>query len=226
MANVIAANAGLLNDLRIVLTPFPKRPFPKRPLNSPDKSASITEYLQSAKTGDPDAQHALLGLVYDSLRQIAANRLGRQSKPCTLHPTELVHEAWIRLGGNETWGWENRFHFFAAAAEAMRRTLIDNARRKQADKRGGKRAVQVDLPDYEPIMEPLADDLLDLHQALTRFEQHDPLKAQVVKLKFFAGMTIAEIAAMMELSDATIERYWAYAKAWLHQHMGEPKPTK
>ena len=177
----------------------------------------ITHYLEAVSQGKPGAGEELLNAVYGSLRQIAANRLGREA--ATLNPTELVHEAWIRLGGDETVDWKNRFHFFAAAAEAMRRTLIDNARHKRAAKRGGPSAKRVPLSDHEPTHLPLADELLDLDEALTAFEKVDPLKSQVVKLKFFAGMTIAEIAEMTNLSAATVERYWAYSKAWLFEYM-------
>lgn len=179
---------------------------------------SITQYLDAVKRGEPGANEALLCLVYDALRRIAANRLGNERANCTLHPTELVHEAWLRLGGNEI-VWENRLHFFAAAAEAMRRTLIDNARRRRTQKRGGEHAKQVNLTSHEPSELPLADELLDLHEALLAFEKAEPLKSQIVKLKFFAGMTIQEISAMTNLSQATVERYWAFAKVWLHHHM-------
>ncbi|MEO1616406.1 MAG: ECF-type sigma factor [Planctomycetota bacterium] len=180
---------------------------------------SITQYLEAVNQGEAGASDELLNVVYASLRQIAANRLGRDG--ATLHPTELVHEAWIRLGGNDAVDWKNRFHFFAAAAEAMRRTLIDNARQKQAAKRGGRSAKRVTLSGHEPTELPLADELLDLDDALTAFEKVDPLKAQVVKLKYFAGMTIAEIAEMTNLSAASVERYWAYAKAWLFEFMSD-----
>lgn len=180
---------------------------------------SITHYLEAVRRGDAGANQALLELVYDSLRKIAANRLGREYQNASLQPTELVHEAWIRLGGDQMVAWENRFHFFAAAAEAMRRTLIDNARKKQSTKRGGPDAKQVALTDGILTAEPLADELLDLNDALTSLESQYPLKAQVVKLKFFAGMTTAEIAELTNTSVASVERYWAFAKAWLHRQM-------
>lgn len=181
----------------------------------------ITQYLEAVKHGEPNAQSALLEVVYDSLRQIAANRLGRDGQGNSWQPTELVHEAWIRLGGNEAMDWENRFHFFAAAAEAMRRTLIDNARRKRTRKRGGPEAQRVQLFENALVQLPLADELLDLDDALNAFEQVDKMKSQIVKLKFFAGLTIAEIAEMTNLSTASVERYWAYAKAWLYDRMND-----
>lgn len=167
-----------------------------------------------------------MGVVYDSLRLIAANRLGREVAPNPLQVTELVHEAWIRLAGNESASWENRFHFFAAAAEAMRRTLIDNARRKVAGKRGGHEARRVGLTEHEPSHWPLADELLDLDDALSAFEAIEPMKSQVVKLKFFGGLTIAEIAEMTNLSHATIERYWAFAKVWFFQYMNDARTNR
>lgn len=160
-------------------------------------------------------------MVYDSLRQIAANRLGREHGREVFQPTELVHEAWLRLGANEVTGWENRFHFFAAAAEAMRRTLIDNARRRQSSKRGGPEAKQRKLNDGDLFALPLEDELLDLNEALLEMEKAYPVHVQVVKLKFFAGMTTAEIAEVTNVSVATTERYWAFARAWLHQRLSE-----
>lgn len=182
-------------------------------------TTSITQYLEAVRRGESGASEELFEVVYSSLRQIAANRLGRER--ATLQPTELVHEAWIRLGGNDASDWENRFHFFAAAAEAMRRTLIDNARQKQAAKRGGPTAKRLVLEEIETNSIPLADELLDLDEALKAFERVDPVKSQVVKLKYFAGMTIAEIAEMMNLSAASVERYWAYSKAWLFRFMSD-----
>ncbi len=180
---------------------------------------SITHYLEAVRKGDPGATQALWEVVYDALKQIAANRLGQELQSSCLQPTELVHEAWLRLGGGHPVAWENRFHFFAAAAEAMRRTLIDNARKKRSSKRGGLQAKQVALTADQLMDVPLADELLDLNEALTAFEKQFPIKAQVVKLKFFAGMTTAEIADMIDTSVASVERYWAFAKVWLHQHM-------
>ena len=182
-------------------------------------SIPITEYLEAARLGQPGANQKLLEVVYDSLKQIAASRLGREYGQPVFQPTELVHEAWLRLGGNEVTGWENRYHFFAAAAEAMRRTLIDNARHRQASKRGGPHAKQLVLSDDDLVVLPLADDLIDLDDALSAMARAYPTHVQVVKLKFFAGMTTAEIAEVTNLSVATIERYWAFARAWLQQRM-------
>ncbi len=180
---------------------------------------SITQYLEAVRRGEPGSSQALLEKVYDSLRKIAAVRLGREYHRGAFQPTELVHEAWLRLGANEAIGWENRLHFFSAAAEAMRRTLIDNARRRQAGKRGGPEAKQRVLNDGDLVSLPLADELLDLDEALAELETIYAAHAQVVKLKFFAGLTTAEIASVSNVSVATIERQWAFARTWLHQRM-------
>lgn len=177
---------------------------------------SITEFLDAVRLGEPGASEALLESVYDSLRKIAASRLGGESDRAVFQPTELVHEAWLRLGAGRVTGWENRFHFFSAAAEAMRRTLIDNARRRQTQKRS---AVQSFLLGEDQSELPLADELLDLEDALSEMERTFPLHARVVKLKFYAGMTTAEIAEVMNVSVATTERHWAFARSWLHQRM-------
>lgn len=181
----------------------------------------ITQYLQAIREGKQGASDSLLNAVYETLRQIAAARLSRESGQQTLHPTDLVHEAWIRMGGNDAVAWENRSHFFGAAAEAMRRTLVDNARKRKRLKRGGPEAKFFPLVDHEPITIPIEDELLDVNEALSQFEIIEPLKAQVVKLKFFGGMTISEIASITELADATVERYWAYARAWMQRYMDQ-----
>lgn len=183
-------------------------------------TSSITQYLDAVRRGEPGASEALLEKVYDSLRQIAASRLGREHGREVFQPTELVHEAWLRLGAGEVTGWENRFHFFSAAAEAMRRTLIDNARRRQSLKRGSAAQQRV-LSDEDRVEMPLADELLDLDEALSEMEKTFPVHVQVVKLKFYAGMTTAEIAEVTNVSVATTERYWAFAKSWLHQRMSD-----
>ena len=180
---------------------------------------TITQYLDAVRRGEPGANEALLEKVYDALRQIAASRLGREYGREVFQPTELVHEAWLRLGVDGVAGLENRFHFFSAAAEAMRRTLIDNARRRLTSKRGGPGAKQRALCDDDLVELPLADELLDLNDALSAMEAAFPVHAQVVRLKFFAGMTTAEIAEITSVSVATTERYWAFARAWLHQRL-------
>jgi RNA polymerase sigma factor (TIGR02999 family) len=178
----------------------------------------VTQLLNSIRAGEPAATDELLPIVYEELRQIAARRLARESAQQTLQPTALVHEAYLRLVGTGSQDWENRAHFFAAAAEAMRRILIDTARSKQRLKRGAG-GERFELSEHDRIVLPLADDLLDLNEALARLEKAHPVKANVVKLKFFAGMTTAEIATVLSLSVATVERHWAFARAWLHNDL-------
>ncbi len=174
-----------------------------------------------------DASNRLLGLVYNELRQMAARKLRSEAPGHTLQPTALVHEVWLRLldslGSQEKEGdaWQNRQHFFGAAAEAMRRILIEKARFKKRLKRGGPDAKRQELNESSKTTSPIEDDVLDLHSALEAFEQVDALKAQIVKLKFFVGLTTNEIAETTQLSVATVERYWVYARAWLYQKMGE-----
>lgn len=181
--------------------------------------SEITSYLAAIRAGVPGANETFLTAVYETLRRIAARRLSNEARNQPLHPTDLVHEAWIRLGGNDLVAFENHRHFFGAASEAMRRTLIDNARRRKRLKRTSVAYEQVSFCDYEVDGSSLAGELLDLNDSLEAFERIEPLKAQVVKLKFFGGMTISEIASVMNLSSASIERHWAYAKVWLYQRM-------
>ena len=159
--------------------------------------------------------HELLPLVYDELRRLAAQRMARESPGQTLQATALVHEAYLRLvGGDPNRPWAGRGHFFAAAAEAMRRILVENARRRHRLKRGGHRA-RVDLDDAQPAAPETDDDLLALDEALQRLAVKDPVKAQLVQLRVFAGLTLAEAAESLGLSSSTADRYWAYARAWL-----------
>ncbi|TWT31569.1 ECF-type sigma factor [Blastopirellula retiformator] len=178
----------------------------------------ISEYLEAVREGKQGAGDLLYAAVYDALRRVAQTRLSHEQFP-TLHPTELVHEAWIRLGGDIATPWENRRHFFGAFAEAMRRTLVDRARAKLRDKRGGGRGERVSLTGVDPEASGLSGSILDLNEALEAFEKVEPMKAQVVKLKFFAGMSIKEIAEVTDLSAATVERYWAYSRAWLYHYI-------
>jgi RNA polymerase sigma factor (TIGR02999 family) len=180
--------------------------------------SDVTRILESIRRGDSSATDELLPVVYEELRRIAAQRLSHEALGHTLQPTALVHEAYLRLVGSASSDWENRAHFFAAAAEAMRRILIESARARQRLKRapGGER---FELSEHDRIVLPIAADLLDLNEALARLEQAQPEKANVVKLKFFAGMTLAEIATALEISTATVERHWTYARAWLHREL-------
>jgi len=174
--------------------------------------------LGQIEQGDSQAASRLLALVYDELRILAARKMARETPGQTLQATALVHEAWLRLGGDRQPAWQNRAHFFSAAAEAMRRILIDNARRKRALRHGGQ-AERVELaPDSLELAAGMDDDqLLAVHEALDRLAAHDAVKAELVKLRFFAGLTIEESARALGLSEPTAKRYWAYARAWLYR---------
>jgi RNA polymerase sigma factor (TIGR02999 family) len=166
-------------------------------------------------SGEPKPARELLPLVYDELRRLAAQRLAREAPGQTLQATALVHEAYLRLiGGDPDRPWDGRGHFFAAAAEAMRRILVENARRRHQLKRGGDRA-RVDLDKAEPAAPETDDDLLALDQALEQFAKNEPIKAELVQLRVFAGLTNAQAAEILGLSISTADRYWAYARAWL-----------
>ncbi|MBM4071852.1 MAG: sigma-70 family RNA polymerase sigma factor [Planctomycetes bacterium] len=173
----------------------------------------ITKVLNAIDAGDPQAAAQLLPLVYDQLRKLAAHRLAAEQPGQTLQPTALVHEAYLRLVGDaDEPRWQNRGHFFAAAAEAMRRILIDIARRKRTVKHGGDR-VREPLDDI--VASEKCQELLELDEALSRLAARDPVKARLVELRFFAGLTGEEAAKVLGISPATADRYWAYARAWL-----------
>ncbi len=181
--------------------------------------SDVTRLLDAAAAGDPGAAADLLPLVYDELRRLATARLAAEKPGQTLQATALVHEAYLRLVGGADPGWNGRGHFFAAAAEAMRRILVDSARRKRADKRGGDRP-RADLRDVPAAADLPPDDLLDLDTAFAAFEAEDPDKAALVRLRFFGGLSEAEAAACLGLSRATAARHWAYARAWLLDRLG------
>jgi RNA polymerase sigma factor (TIGR02999 family) len=174
----------------------------------------VTQILEDVERGDPRAAERLLPLVYDELRRLAARKLAREAPGQTLQATALVHEAYLRLVGAGDAGWNGRGHFFAAAAEAMRRILVENARRKASLKAGGGRA-RVDLAGAEPAVEGPRVDLLALDEALRQLEAKDKRKADLVKLRFFAGLTQAEAAEALGVSGSTADNDWAYAKSWL-----------
>ena len=179
----------------------------------------VTQILDSIKHGDPVAADQLLPLVYDELRRLAAQRLADERPGLTLQPTALVHEAYVRLVGAEREvHWESRGHFFAAAAEAMRRILVDNARRKQRLKRGGD-CRRVDLNQVDEVTVADSEELLDLDEALNALAAEDPAKAELVKLRFYAGLSIQETASCLRISRATAVRHWTYARAWLYDRM-------
>jgi RNA polymerase sigma factor (TIGR02999 family) len=177
--------------------------------------ADVTQILAAIEQGDPLAPEQLLPLVYDELRRLAAEKLAHERSGQTLQATALVHEAYLRLlGGKQAQDWDGRRHFFAAAAEAMRRILIDRARHKQTRKAGGGRR-RLDLDNIEPVLEEEDDRLLALDEALRQLEAEDPRKAELVKLRFFAGLTAEQAAAALGVSTSTAEKDWAYARSWL-----------
>jgi RNA polymerase sigma factor (TIGR02999 family) len=179
----------------------------------------VTRVLSAIEQGDPHAAEQLLPLVYDELRTLAAARLSREKPGPTLQATALVHEAYLRLVDvNRAQAWNSRGHFFAAAAEAMRRLLVDKARQKQRLKRG-RDLRRVDLDAVEISVEEPPDDLIALDEALTRLARKHPDKAALVKLRYFAGLTIDEAARVLGISAATADRHWAYARAWLYRQV-------
>ena len=175
----------------------------------------VTHILDRVQRGDPKAAEELFPLVYEELRRLAAQKMANEAVGHTLQPTALVHEAWLRLGGDEAPSFQNRAHFFGAAAEAMRRILIDRARRRIAAKRGAG-AVRIDLDEIE-IPSPVADDdqLLAVNEALEKFAVLDPRKAELVKLRYFVGMSFDEAGAALGIAVPTAKQWWAYARAWL-----------
>jgi RNA polymerase sigma factor (TIGR02999 family) len=175
----------------------------------------VTRILSAIEHGDPKAPEQLLPLVYGELRRLAQQRLAREKPGQTLQATALVHEAYLRLvEGEEAQRWNSRGHFFAAAAEAMRRILVENARRKQTEKHGGLLQRQ-DLDDIDIAAPAPSQDLLALDEALAKLEAEEPVKAQIVKLRYFAGLAEDEAASVLGISRTSAQRYWRYAKAWL-----------
>lgn len=180
--------------------------------------SDVTQLLDRIGAGDLLATDALLPVVYDQLRRLAASRLAGEAPGHTLQATALVHEAWLRLVGDEAKHWDHRGHFFAAAAEAMRRILVESARRKQRLKHGGgwQRVPEDALIAPELLLD---DDLLAVDEALTEFAAESPDKAQLVKLRYFAGLSENDAAAALGISRATAARWWAYARAWLYDRL-------
>lgn len=180
--------------------------------------SDVTQILSAIEDGNPAAACDLLPLVYDELRKLAAAHLAHEKPGQTLQPTALVHEAYLRLLGDDaSRRWDSRGHFFVAAAEAMRRIMVENARRKRTAKRGGGRLrVEIDMAE---LSDSTDDKLVALDDALTRLAEQDVTKANLVRLRYFAGLTTREAAEMLGLSTATADRYWAYARAWLQHEM-------
>lgn len=180
-------------------------------------TGEVTQILERIEQGDRQAADRLLPLVYGELRRLAAAKLARESTDQTLQPTALVHEAWLRLGGDAQPDWKNRAHFFAAAAESMRRILIENARRKRAVRHGGGlEKVSASATGFD-VGTAAGDDeeLLLVHEAINALTVHDARKAELVKLKYFAGLSLEEAARVLGISERTAKRDWAYARAWL-----------
>ncbi len=182
---------------------------------------NVTQILASIEQGDPQAAEELLPLVYQELRQLAAAKMARENPGHTLQPTALVHEAWIRLSREEH-EWQNRKHFFSAAAEAMRRILVEQARRKQRAKRGGGER-PVDIHSLDLATESDDDTLLRVNEALEGLAQEDPIKAELVKLRYFVGLRIPDAAEALGISPTTAKRHWNYARAWLADALSEGK---
>lgn len=183
-----------------------------------NRSGAVTLIMEGAQGGDPMAADQLLPLVYDELHRLAAHKMACEAPGHTLQPTALVHEAWLRLVGGENPHFEGRAHFFAAAAEAMRRILVETARRKRRFRHGGGQA-RVGLEE-SGIAAPADDDkILLVDEALEALESEDPDQARVVKLRFFTGLSNAEAATALGVSEKTIQRYWTHAKAWLFEHI-------
>ena len=182
---------------------------------SPDSAAAdITSVLNAAQKGDPRAAQELLPLVYDELRKLAAAKMAREAAGQTLQATALVHEAWLRLAGADDRTWDGRGHFFAAAAEAMRRILIDRARRRRAARHGGGEA-PLALDHIEIAAPGQEDDWLQLSDALEKLELQDQQKARFIKLRYFVGLSLEEAAEVLGVSVPTASRWWSYSRAWL-----------
>ena len=199
--------------------------------------SEVTEILQAIDRGDTSSTDQLLPIVYDELRRIAASKLSREAPGMTLQTTALVHEAYMRLIGRQSGdvanhdlseeteqsdgvSWDSRGHFFAAAAESMRRILIDNARRKKQLKRGGDRE-RVEFDNVDLAVAERSVDLIALDEALAKLEAEDEPKARLVKLRYFAGLTIEQCAKALDVSEPTVKRYWYYSRAWLRREMGD-----
>jgi RNA polymerase sigma factor (TIGR02999 family) len=188
--------------------------------------SDVTRILSAIEQGDPRAAGQLLPLVYDELRKLAAQRLAQEKPGQTLQPTALVHEAYLRLvDADQTQSWNSRGHFFAAAAEAMRRILVENARRKRCRKHGGGRA-RADLDQVQPAQPEPPEEVLALDEALTRLATTDPTAARLVELRYFAGLTLPEAAAALGVSARTAGRLWAFGRAWLRREVEGDGPDE
>src|SRR5262245_2344494 len=190
-----------------------------------DAQHDVTMLLAAVSDGDSHASSELLPLVYGELQKLARSFMARETPGQTLQPTALVHEAYLRLVGDSDVTWQNRGHFFVAAATAMRRILVERARAKARLKRGGDRH-RLELAEYSLVAEPPCDDMIALDEALERLDQYDDRKCRVVMLRYFAGLNVEETAAALNVSPATVKNDWSYARAWLHRELskGEGSP--
>jgi len=198
-----AGSRGSIHDSKAVATPN-----------------DVTQVLQALAQGDGRASEELLPLVYNELRRLAALRMSQEAVGQTLQATALVHEAWLRMIGDGDRTWQNRAHFFAAAAEAMRRILVENARRKSRLKRGGGQ-MRLDIDEMDLAATPPDEKILLMDDALEQLQAEDPEKARIVVLKFFGGLTNRDVAESLRVTERTVERQWAYAKAWLLRKIRE-----
>lgn len=183
-----------------------------------DSMEPVTQVLQAVGAGEEHAAEKLLPLVYEELRKLAAHKMANEAPGQTLQPTALVHEAWLRLVGAEDRGFENRAHFFGAAAEAMRRILVENARRKQRLKHGGGQR-RIDLSQVDVAAASDDETVLAVSDALDKLASRDPLGAELIRLRFFAGLSNTEAGELLGLPERTAKRTWAYARAWLHEEL-------
>jgi RNA polymerase sigma factor (TIGR02999 family) len=186
--------------------------------------SDLTRILEAAKQGDPTAADQLLPLVYEELRRLAAHRMAREAPGHTLQPTALVHEAWLRLVGDENKKWDGRAHFFAAAAEAMRRILIDRARHKSAVRHGGDQQ-RVDIQEVDLTSTTDGDQLLAVSDALDKLAVEHKVEAELVKLRYFVGLTNEEAAEVLGISPRTAKYYWTHARAWLFREIGRTQSS-
>ena len=186
---------------------------------SAEREQPVTELLRAAQAGDAGAAENLLAVVYEQLQQVARARMAHLPPGQTLQPTALVHEAYLRLTDKSDVSWESRQHFFFAAARAMRDILVEQARRKAGPMRGGDRRRQ-ELDEACAVVEPPAENVLAVHEALEELEKQDPLKAKIVLLRYFSGLTTAETAEVLGLAERTLDRQWRYIRAWLLKRLG------
>jgi RNA polymerase sigma factor (TIGR02999 family) len=180
--------------------------------------SEVTQILEAIRRGEEKAADELLPVVYAELRKLAAQKMALESPGQTLQPTALVHEAWLRLAGNGNRKWNDRSHFFAAAAEAMRCILVDNARRKRTQRHGGGQQ-RVEMPEIASAVTENDDKVLAVNDALEKFVRLDPQKAELVKLRYFVGLTIEEAGEVLGISERTAKRHWAFSRAWLHEEI-------